>query len=419
LIFTKGLAALAEFLAFPKASELHPVSPVSRIAALPAWERIEQHIAGRSVWLEQIQIELTRIPAPTFHELDRAAYVADRFRELGFAQTRVDEAGNVLAERPGTSNRCLAITAHLDTVVPKGVPIEIQRHNGRIYGPGITDNGAGLTALLGAASVLQESALLTDLSLLFVANVGEEGEGNLYGMRHLLSRAELRQHLAGVLVLDGAATSRIAVAGLGSQCFLVEVSGPGGHSWKDFGRANPIHALARAVASLSQLVLPEDPRTTLNVGVIQGGTSINSIPASAWMKVDIRSAQREEIERLTSVLESTVRASVEHENLRSSGTLQLRMVPLGERPAAEPLAHSPLLDAVREADQYLGMQSHLERSSTDANIPLSLGIDAIAIGGGGSGGGAHTPNEWYDPQGRELGLKRILLAILTLASVRS
>lgn len=368
-------------------------------------------------WLEQAQIELTQIPAPTFHEAARAAYLGKRFEELGLVRVRLDRAGNVVAERPGASPRAVILTAHLDTVVPAGVPIEVRRCNGRLYAPGISDNGAGLAAILGVASILQKTQVQTDLSLIFVANVGEEGEGDLHGMRHLLSPGEIRNRVAAMLVLDGSSVGHITIAGLGSRRFLIEVTGPGGHSWKDFGRANPIHALANVIAQLEHIALPSDPRTTLNVGVIQGGTVVNAIPSAAWMKVDVRSTRLEEIERVSSAVEAAVRSGVEQENQRCSGMLQVKVHVIGERPAAELVMPSRLLDAVRAADKHLGIQSRLERSSTDANIPFSLGIDAVAIAGGGSGGDAHGPNEWYDPQGRALGLKRIRLATLAISGL--
>ena len=387
------------------------------IAASPAWTRVARLVEEHFDWLDERQIELTRIPAPTFHEAARAAYVAEQFAELGLQNVRKDEAGNVLAEWPGAQRRCLAITAHLDTVVPPGVPIEVRRANGRVYAPGISDNGAGLAALLGVAAVLRKAEISTDLSLLFVANVGEEGEGDLYGMRHLLASSAMRERIAAMLVLDGTSLDHITVAGLGSRRYLIEVSGPGGHSWKDFGRVNPVHALSNAITQFARIPLPGDPRTTLNVGMIQGGSTVNAIPASAWMKLDIRSTQPSEIERVASAIESAVRSGVEQENQRGAGTLQVKIHAIGERPAAELRMPSPLLDAVRGADRYLGIQSRLERSSTDANIPLALGMDAVAIAGGGSGGDAHTMNEWYDAQGRDLGLKRILLATLSMSGL--
>jgi tripeptide aminopeptidase len=392
------------------------ISP-PEIAALPLWKHLARSAEEHREWLEQIQVELTRIPAPTFHESARAADVARRFEELGLEKVRLDGAGNVIAERPGASLRALVLTAHLDTVVPAGVPIEIRRSNGRIYAPGISDNGAGLAALLGTAAILQKCAVETDLSLVFVANVGEEGEGDLYGMRHLLSPGELRSRVAAMLILDGSSVQHVTIAGLGSRRFLIEVSGPGGHSWKDYGRVNPILALANIVGQLARIPLPSDPRTTLNVGVIQGGTTVNSIPAAAWMKVDVRSRRMEEIERVSQALEAAVRGGVEQENRRAAGSLEVKIHTIGERPAAELRMPSRLLDVVCATDKYLGIQSRLECSSTDANIPLSLGLDAVAIAGGGTGGDAHTPQEWYDPQGRDLGLKRILLAILAMAGL--
>jgi acetylornithine deacetylase/succinyl-diaminopimelate desuccinylase-like protein len=392
------------------------ISP-SEIPQLPLWNGVVRSVEEFRDWLEEVQIDLTRIPAPTFHESERAAEVANRFRGLGLEKVRLDRAGNVIAERPGASRQAFVLTAHLDTVVPAGVPIEVQRRNGRIYAPGISDNGAGLAALLGTAAILQRAQVKTGLSLVFVANVGEEGEGDLYGIRELLSPGELRARAVAVLVLDGSSVQHITIAGLGSRRYLIEVSGPGGHSWKDFGRVNPILALSNVIGHLSLIPLSSEPRTTLNVGAIQGGTTVNAIPSAAWMKVDVRSTQTDEIERVSLALRSAVRAGIEQEDQRASGSLQAKVHVIGERPAAELAMPSRLLDVVRAADQYLGIQSRLERSSTDANIPLALGIDSVAIAGGGTGGDAHTPNEWYDPQGRDLGLKRILLTTLAMTGL--
>jgi acetylornithine deacetylase/succinyl-diaminopimelate desuccinylase-like protein len=302
-------------------------------------------------------------------------------------------------------------------VAPPGVKIEVKRHDGRLYAPGISDNGAGLAAMLGVVAALQESKIATDMSLLFVATVGEEGEGDLCGMRRLFAQRELATRIQGVLVLDGPSIQRTATVGLGSRRFLVEVTGPGGHSWSDFGRVNPIHALADAIAQLQRIPLPENPRTSLNVGLIHGGTAVNAIPHSAWMKLDLRSTSAEEIQRLAQAVETSVRAAVEAENRRGSGSLEARIVPIGDRPAAELPPTARILQVIQEVDRHFGIHGRCEASSTDANIPLALGIEAITTGGGGTGGDAHTPHEWYDPQGRDLGLKRILLAILTLAGV--
>ena len=401
----------------PSGADRPKLSSVRAIVESPTWRKILRALQRRRDWLDRVHVELTEIPAPTFQESARAAYLAERFRELGLHAVHTDSAGNVLGQRTGIGNQFLCLTAHLDTVVPPGVPVQVQRSNGRLYAPGISDNGAGLAALLGVAAALQESGIATEFPLLFVANVGEEGEGDLYGMRHLLAQPETRRRITGVLVLDGSAIDHIITAGLGSRRFLVEISGPGGHSWSNFGRVNPVLALATAINHLSGIRLPATPRTSLNIGMIQGGTTVNSIPSSAWMKVDIRSDSAEELDRLSRLLETAVQAGIEQENQHHAGTVAARIVPIGNRPAATLPPTARLLQVMQEVDQYLGIRSRLECASTDANIPLSFGLEAIATGGGGCGGEAHTPHEWFSPQGRELGLKRLLLAILTLATI--
>ena len=400
----------------PRAAR-RPLTSLAEIAGHPAWMRMMRTISEQREWLDQKQIELTEISAPTFHESARAEHIAALFRKLGLPGARIDSAGNALAERPGARNGLVVIAAHLDTVVPPGVPITVKRVSGRLCAPGIADNGAGLAAMLGLIAAIEEAGIATDHSLLFAATVGEEGEGDLYGMRHLFSQAETCRRTAGVFVLDGSSTNHITVAGIGSRRFQVEVSGPGGHSWSDFGRVNPIQVLSHAIAELSRVPLPENPRTSLNVGMIHGGTAVNAIPESAWMKVDIRSTRSEEIERLTESLEAAVKAAVRQETERAAGNLDATITTLGNRPVAELPESARILATMQEVDRYLGIRSRLERSSTDANIPLSLGIEAIATGGGGSSGDAHTLQEWFDPRGRDFGLKRLLLAILMTAGM--
>ena len=393
------------------------VSGLEEIVRTSGWQKILRCIQQRRPWLDEVHIQLTQIPAPTFHEAARASFMAEQFRQLGLERVRTDPAGNILGERKGAANRLVCLTAHLDTVVAPGTPVQVKRNNGRWYAPGISDNGAGLAALLGAIAALQESGLQTELSLLFAANVGEEGDGDLCGMKHLFSSKGMLQRTAGVLVVDGSAVEQITTTGLGSRRFLVQVSGPGGHSWNDFGRVNPIHVLAFAIRHLSQVALPENPRTSFNIGMIQGGTAVNCIPCSASMKVDIRSTSDEEMEKLSRDLETAVQRGVQTEMQRGSGTLSAQILPMGVRPSAELAREARLLRVIQEVDQHLGIRNRLHCSSTDANLPLSLGIEAVATGGGGSGGDAHTPQEWYDPRGRELGLKRIVLALLLLAAV--
>jgi acetylornithine deacetylase/succinyl-diaminopimelate desuccinylase-like protein len=312
----------------------------------------------------------------------------------------------------------VALTAHLDTVLAPRNPSEIAlRPNGVLAGPGVADNGAGLAALLAVAKALKSCPGLVECThnLLLAANVGEEGEGNLYGMRFLCQQGASAKRICAFLVLDGAATDHITTQALGSRRFEIAITGPGGHSWSDFGIVNPIHALARAIAIFSDTPLPEGSRSSINVGTIDGGTSINSIPGQARAKVDIRSESNQAMDRIVAALEEAVRVAVEEENRRGSGSVAAaKLREIGSRPAAELPSDSRLLGSIRAVDSHFGIRAHLDRASTDANIPLSQGREALTIGAGGQGGGAHTPAEWFNPEGRDLGLKRIFLCLSLL-----
>jgi tripeptide aminopeptidase len=393
----------------------------SLMRAEAVWRALEL-IGEFSGWITDRHVELTNIPAPTFGEKARGDYFLRLFEELKLERVRRDAAGNVLAELPGTAparrRRLVLLTAHLDTVFPPGTRIEVRRGNGRIYAPGITDNGAGLAALLGVARAMRAAGLRPRDSIMLAATVGEEGEGNLFGIRQLLEQRDVRKAVRGVVVLDGADIAHIAAHGLGSRRVRVTVRGPGGHSWTDFGMANPIHALAAAICQFSATPVPADPRTTFNIGEIQGGTSVNSVPFCASMKVDIRSASAVEVRRLSSLLDRTVRQAVQEQNERArSGKLAYQIEEMGERPAADLPHNARLLESVRAVDRCLGIEARIERSSTDANIPLAMGIEAVSLGGGGQGGGIHSLQEWYDPASRELGLKRILLSLCAFSGI--
>jgi acetylornithine deacetylase/succinyl-diaminopimelate desuccinylase-like protein len=311
----------------------------------------------------------------------------------------------------------------MDTVFPEGTPLDVRREGERLLGPGISDNGSGLVALLAVAGALQATQIQTAAPILFLANVGEEGEGDLRGMRHVFSDSRWREAIAYTLVLDGGGTDTIVTAGLGSRRFQATMRGPGGHSWTDFGTPNPIVALARAIQLFSRTPIPSERETSFNVGVIAGGTSVNSIPETASMRVDVRSTSTSELDRVEKALRAALaQAAAEAKSNRiemlRGNSLACELKIIGDRPAAE-LAHdSRLLQTIRAVDAQLGIRSRLQCASTDANIPLALGHQAIAIGAGGCGGGAHTMREWYDPVNRELGLRRILLALLALAEVQ-
>ena len=377
-------------------------------------------------WINEQHLKLCRIPAPTFFEEKRAAWMAEQFQALGW-EARLDRAGNVVATFPGAAAAGMAVTAHLDTVLAPRTPEDIKLlGDGRIAGPGVADNGAGLTALLALAAAWKAAPPLDDspVAPMLVANVGEEGEGNLSGMRYFCRPAA--NQLRAFLVLDGPGTDHITSRALASQRFEVTITGPGGHSWRDSGHGNPVHALSRAVTLFTAqagllepagAAVPQTPgpRSSFNFGIFEGGSSINSIPTEARAKIDLRSESLECIGKMAALLTLAVEQAVDTENARGSGPrVAARIKEIGSRPSGELAGDAPMLEAVRAVDAHLGIRSRLDCSSTDANIPLSLGLQAASIGAGGQGGGAHTPAEWYLPEGRDLALRRILLAVCVL-----
>jgi acetylornithine deacetylase/succinyl-diaminopimelate desuccinylase-like protein len=366
-------------------------------------------------WINEVHLELCRQPAPTFLEQERAAWFLTQFKSLGW-QAFIDRAGNVIAT--WGSEPYIALTAHLDTVIaPKNRESISVAPDGSFLGPGVSDNGAGLAALLAIARAWPAGQPFRDLhrGLLLAANVGEEGEGNLLGMRHLCKQSALGKKIEAYIVADGGDVTHITTQALGSRRFELAFTGPGGHSWSDFGVANPLHALCRAVSLFSETRLPGSPRSAFNVGVIEGGSSVNAIPQSARAKVDLRSEHNQRLDELVDALESATDRARDAENQRAAaGKVTAQLKEIGSRPAAALPDSAAILQYIRSVDAHLGIRSRLDCSSTDANIPLSLGIPAIAIGAGGLGGGAHTTAEWYRPEGRDLGLKRILLTLLLL-----
>jgi len=406
------------------ASDLYPSvqQEVARLAGLPevraAFDRFRSGESQFALW----QMEATKVAAPPFGEAARGVWLADRFRELGLVDVQVDEVGNVFGVRPGYGSRFVALSAHIDTVFPAATPLHIRQQGSRLFGPGVADNGAGIAAMLAVASVLGSARISHALPFVFIGNVGEEGEGDLRGMRHVFATPRWRDAIAYSVVVDGAGADTVVAEALGSRRFEVITRGPGGHSWSDFGAPSPIIALARAIEAFNQTPVPASPKTTFNVGVIRGGTSVNSIPESASMRVDLRSTSTAEIDRLERALRLALDQAVASENraaaqhgTRKPQVVQSEVVEIGNRPAGELAADARLLKVIRAVDVQLGNTAQVQRASTDANIPLSLGREAIAIGAGGSGGGAHTLQEWFDCNGRDLGLKRILLTMLTLS----
>jgi tripeptide aminopeptidase len=412
---------------------------IGRLAALTAVHRAFHWLHLHQPQLRQWQLEMLAIPAPTFGEGARAAWFLDRFRALGLRNVHLDAAGNALAElgpaQPDSPSAPAAIadaaqpstgpvvllSAHLDTVFPPETVCAPIEDDVRILCPGACDNAAGLTGLLAIAAALRFAAIAPPIPILFAANVGEEGEGDLRGMRQLFLHGAYRERIAAAIALEGSGSGAVVARALGSRRFRIVVSGPGGHSWSDAGIPNPIFVLSRALAALSHLELPSTPRTTLNVGQISGGTSINSIPEVATALLDLRStdpdqlqATEREMRRIleASLTASTAAASTSPSTRTASSTIRTFLETIGDRPAGSLPDDAPILHSVRAVDRHLNLRTELRIGSTDANLPLSLGIPALALGAGGSGGGIHTLQEWYDPTGRETALRRILLTLL-------
>jgi acetylornithine deacetylase/succinyl-diaminopimelate desuccinylase-like protein len=395
------------------------------LASLLGSSRIRQAFQFIDELGDELDAELVRIceiPAPPFKEEPRAREVARRFAEIGLERVRSDEVGNVIAERPGLSSRpSVIVSAHLDTVFPEGTDVQVRREGARFHAPGVSDNTCGIVSLIALARALDAADVKTEGAIYFVATVGEEGEGNLRGVRHLFDRGEFRSGVDSFISLDGPGLERITQRALGSRRYRVRVIGPGGHSWGDFGIVNPVHALGRAIARFASYPAPLAPRTAYNVGIIEGGSSVNAIPERASMVIDMRSVSGTEIEKLEAYLRRVVEIAVREENSQRamSGTsLTCEFDEVGDRPSGETPVDSRIVRAAIECSRVLGIEPRLDCSSTDSNIPISLGIPAITLGVGGLSNNCHSLTEWYEPVGRELGLKRLLLLTVLLAESR-
>jgi acetylornithine deacetylase/succinyl-diaminopimelate desuccinylase-like protein len=366
-------------------------------------------------------IRICEIPAPPFKEQERGRYFAARFIELGLSDVHTDSEGNVIGFYRGQREEpLLVLSAHLDTVFPEGTDVRVRRTGSRLLAPGIADDAAGLAALVGLIQTLNAAQMRLRGTIAFVATVGEEGEGDLRGARHLFSEGRLAGRVSAFVSFDGTGVDFITHQALGSRRYRVTLTGPGGHSWGDFGVVNPVHALGRVIARMADYRAPVEPRTTYNIGRVEGGESINVIPQSASMYVDLRSASEIELSRLEDFLLAAVNHAVIDENaLRAASgrKLQVELTIIGNRPSGEISRDSLLVRTAIEASRALGVNPILNRASTDSNIPISLGIPAITIGAGGVSNDSHRLSEWYDPAGRELGYKRALLLALGMTGI--
>ena len=362
------------------------------------------------------QVRYCEIPAPPFKETERGKAYADAFRSLGLKNVRIDSEGNVLGERPGLAPRPhLVFSAHLDTVFPEGTDVTVKREGGTLRGPGIGDDCRGLAVVLAVIRAMNKANVQTPGSITFVATVGEEGLGDLRGVKALF-RETLKGEIDRFVSIDGTGLG-ITHIGVGSLRYRVAFKGPGGHSYGAFGLANPIHALGRAIAKIADFQVPRDPKTTFNVGRIGGGTSVNSIAFESWMEVDMRSADAAALKSVDANFHKAVDQALAEENERwnNSGRLEVEKKLVGDRPAGSTPAASPIVETTVSVTKALGFPVSLDEGSTDSNIPMSMNIPAVTIDGGGRGTGAHSLGEAFDSTNSWQGTQRATLLAIALA----
>ncbi|MGD6896448.1 M20/M25/M40 family metallo-hydrolase [Bacillus infantis] len=359
------------------------------------------------------QKELTSIPAPTFEEGERGEYYRRRLEELGIEDISKDDAGNIFGLRKGTGNGPrIAVCAHLDTVFPAGTDTVPKVKDGKIYAPGIADDGRGLAAVLTLIRAFNETGIETEGDILFGATVGEEGLGDLNGVKALFGQDH---GIDGFISIEPGSPERITYLAAGSKRYEITYKGSGGHSFGDFGTPSAIHAAGKAIAGIADLKVPEDPKTTFNVGIVSGGTSVNTIAAEARLIIDLRSVSSDELARVESEALSIIKEAAGGAD--SGITVEIKQV--GDRPAGSQDMESAIVQTAAEASRQLGFIPSFEKaSSTDSNVPIALGIPAVTLGGGGSFGGIHTLEEYFDPQDAYYGPQAIFLCILGLTGIK-
>lgn len=363
------------------------------------------------------QFRLTEIPAPPFMEQERAEYFLQQLKARGLEDAYIDSEGNAIAIRRGSGDGpTFLIAAHLDTVFPPGVDTTVQLRGGRYYAPGIGDDTRGLAALLSVIEAINKSGLQTTGDIIFAGNVGEEGRGDLRGIKAIFRDFP---EIDGFVSIDGVRLRRITTGGTGSRRFEFQFTGPGGHSFGAFGMASAIHAMGRAIAKISDFQTPADPKTTFTVGTVGGGTSVNSIAADAVFAIDMRSNDREQLALLENRAKEAALQAVAEENARwSSGEISVEFNLIGDRPVGRTPGDAAIVQVAALAFDATGIDlEELSTSSTDSNVPMSLGIPAITIAGGGNGGGAHSPEEWFMPADSWVGPQTAFLITLALAGV--
>ena len=389
---------------------------VTDLADQPAIRAALQHVVAMEQQLLDDMIELTEIPAPPFGEGPRGERFAEMLAEAGLTDISTDEAGNVIGRRPGNSgDRVIAVTAHLDTVFPPETDVTVRIDGNRYTAPGVGDNTRGLVVLLGILRALEQAAVETDADVLFIGNTGEEGLGDLRGVKHLFRQGGPR--IDAMIAVDGGKTERLVYGGVGSHRYRVTFKGPGGHSWGAFGTANPHHALGRAIekfVTIAPAVNSEDEKTSFNIGRIGGGTSINSIPFESWLEVDMRSGSQDKLDEIDALFQGAVSDALDEENAaRTEGDpLTVTVERVGKRPAARGDRESDLVQGAAAAIAWAGLEPDYRLSSTDANYPISIGVPAITLSRGGISRNSHSPAESWENVDSHLALQIVLLTLL-------
>ena len=410
------------FLGVPTALGQTPNERVARIQADEGYQRALAFIdEDYPLFVEEL-IELTEIPAPPFMESERGTAYLEKLQELGLESLEIDAVGNVMGIRPGGNGPLLAVAAHLDTVFPEGTDVRVRREGTRLSAPGIGDDTAGLAVLLAVIRAMNAAGIQTSGDILFVGDVGEEGPGDLRGIKNLFLEGPYSDRIDGFVSVEGGRQVDITNAALGSKRYRVTFSGPGGHSYNAFGLVSPAFAMGNAIRKLSGLEVSEDPKTTYNVGVIGGGTSVNSIPFESWMEVDIRSEERERLANVSETFLELMYEAVAEENAARStgqGPIELDIEVIGDRPSGEISLDTPLVENTAAAFRAFGIEPTYSRSSTDSNIPISLGIPAVTIDRGGMGGRSHSLDEWVDVEkpGTVKGIGLVLTTILAISGL--
>jgi tripeptide aminopeptidase len=392
------------------------------LLAQPAVQRARARIGELEEETLAEQLRIVVIPAPSLAEAARAEHVRQRFVSLGLQDAHIDEAGNAIARLPSTDTDtpAVVVSAHLDTVFPAGTDLTPRHAGNRVFAPGITDNARGVAAMLTVARVLAHSGVRTIRPVWVVGTVGEEGNGDLRGTKHLFRTGGPLARPAAFIALDGSGIRRIVHRAIGARRLRMVIEGPGGHSWSDWGTANPLHVLGRVIEGMLRIPLSQQPVTTLTVARAGGGSSVNAIPAAAWLELDLRSEAQGMIAEAESACRRIAAEALEaanRERRSATSALSLRIEVIGDRPSGSVAEDAPLVTAAAAATRAVGARPELVASSTDSNVPMALGVPAVTLGAGGESGGIHTPEEWFCGRDAARGVERALLTVLTMAGV--